>query len=74
MVLRREMICSLIREQLSKRDDSYGSICPEWQAAVECREASDRESLAPGPKQPRPQTSWRLRGGGPDTDRHLLPA
>jgi len=38
----REMICSLIRKQMSKRDDGYGSVRSRAATAVdECREASD---------------------------------
>lgn len=38
----REMICSLIRKQLSKRDDGYGSIRSRAATAVDkCRKASD---------------------------------
>ena len=39
----REMVCSLIRKQMSKRDDGYGSVRSRAATAVdECREASDR--------------------------------
>lgn len=39
----REMVCSLIRKQMSKRDDGYGSVRSRATTAVdECREASDR--------------------------------
>ena len=46
----REMVCSLIRKQMSKRDDGYGSVRSRAATAVDhCREVSDRgESLAPG--------------------------
>ena len=43
IVFEREMVCSLICKQMSKRDDGYGSVRSGAATTVDhCREASDR--------------------------------